>query len=66
MFFLAEMARGAIMAQSAAMVGDADVSFKGMDYSSTNVQVKNVDEPDYLKNDAKYVYIAYENTLFNN
>ena len=57
------MARGAIMAQSAAMVGDADVSFKGMDYSSTNVQVKNVDEPDYLKNDAKYVYIAYENTL---
>ena len=62
-FFSAEMARGAIMAQSAAMVGDADVSFKGMDYSSTNVQVKNVDEPDYLKNDAKYVYIAYENTL---
>ncbi len=35
----------------------------GVDYSTTNVQVKNVDEPDYLKNDAKYVYIVSKNTL---
>jgi uncharacterized secreted protein with C-terminal beta-propeller domain len=35
----------------------------GMDYSTTNVQVENVDEPDYLKNDAKYVYIISQNTL---
>ncbi len=35
----------------------------GMDYSTTNVQVENVDEPDYLKNDAKYVYIVSQNTL---
>lgn len=34
-----------------------------VDYSSTNVQVENVDEPDYLKNDSKYVYIVYQNTL---
>ena len=34
-----------------------------MDYSTTNVQVENVDEPDYLKNDAKYVYIVSQNTL---
>ncbi|WP_100182956.1 beta-propeller domain-containing protein [Candidatus Nitrosotenuis aquarius] len=27
-------------------------------YSTTNVQVKNVDEPDFLKNDDKYVYIV--------
>ena len=33
------------------------------DYSSTNVQVANVDEPDYLKNDSKYVYIVSQNTL---
>jgi uncharacterized secreted protein with C-terminal beta-propeller domain len=26
-------------------------------YSTTNVQVANVDEPDFLKNDGKYVYI---------
>jgi len=35
----------------------------GVDYSTTNVQVENVDEPDYLKNDAKYVYIVSQNTL---
>lgn len=26
-------------------------------YSTTNIQVKNVDEPDFLKNDDKYAYI---------
>ena len=26
----------------------------GSDYSTTNVQVANVDEPDYIKNDSKY------------
>ncbi len=25
----------------------------GSEYSTTNVQVENVDEPDYLKNDSK-------------
>jgi inhibitor of cysteine peptidase len=33
------------------------------DYSVTNVQVKNVDEPDFLKNDDKYVYIVYGDKL---
>ncbi|AFS82285.1 beta-propeller domain-containing protein [Candidatus Nitrosopumilus sediminis] len=35
----------------------------GTDYSTTNVQVANVDEPDYLKNDSKYVYIVSQNKL---
>ena len=35
----------------------------GTDYSTTNVQVANVDEPDYLKNDSKSVYIVSRNTL---
>ena len=35
----------------------------GSEYSTTNVQVQNVDEPDYLKNDSKYVYIVSQNTL---
>lgn len=35
----------------------------GLGYSTTNVQVENVDEPDYLKNDSKYVYIVSQNTL---
>jgi inhibitor of cysteine peptidase len=30
---------------------------KSSDYSTTNVQVQRVDEPDFLKNDGKYVYI---------
>ena len=35
----------------------------GGEYSTTNVQVENVDEPDYLKNDSKYVYIVSKNIL---
>ena len=35
----------------------------GSEYSSTNVQVENVDEPDFIKNDSKYVYIVSRNTL---
>ncbi|GKS66516.1 hypothetical protein YTPLAS73_00630 [Nitrosarchaeum sp.] len=38
-------------------------SNSGNDYSVTNVQVKNVDEPDYLKTDGKYVYIGTQNTI---
>ena len=34
-----------------------------VDHSTTNVQVVGVDEPDYLKNDGKYVYIASGDTL---
>jgi len=30
---------------------------KAQDFSTTNVQVAGVDEPDFLKNDGKYVYI---------
>lgn len=43
--------------------GASKVQAGGTDYSTTNVQVANVDEPDYLKNDSKYVYIVSQNTL---
>jgi len=33
------------------------------DYSVTNIQVGGVDEPDFLKNDDRYAYIARDNTL---
>jgi uncharacterized secreted protein with C-terminal beta-propeller domain len=33
------------------------------EFSTTNVQVKNVDEPDYIKNDGKYLYIVNQNSL---
>ena len=49
---------GIAMDNSKTQAGSGDA-----DYSTTNVQVENVDEPDYLKNDSKYVYIVSQNTL---
>lgn len=39
------------------------VESSNTEYSTTNVQVKGVDEPDFLKTDGKYVYIVSENRL---
>ena len=47
----------------APMPSDGASKTGGSEYSTTNVQVQNVDEPDYLKNDSKYVYIVSQNTL---
>ncbi len=33
------------------------------DYSQTNIQVKGVDEADFVKNDGKYIYIISQNSL---
>ncbi|MDD1713252.1 MAG: beta-propeller domain-containing protein [Methanoregulaceae archaeon] len=33
------------------------------DYSTTNVQVAGVDEPDFVKNDGKYIYVISGQTL---
>lgn len=33
------------------------------DFSTTNVQVAGVDEPDYVKNDGKYIYVISGDTL---
>jgi uncharacterized secreted protein with C-terminal beta-propeller domain len=33
-------------------------SASASDYSQTNVQVKGVDEPDFVKNDGKYIYVV--------
>ena len=60
------MAREPVPAPEPMLAMDADfakVESSGIDYSTTNVQVENVDEPDYLKNDSKYVYIVSQNTL---
>ena len=34
-----------------------------MDHSTTNVQVTGVDEPDFVKNDGKYIYVITGQTL---
>jgi len=51
------------MADGVPVPSEAKTESGGTDYSTTNVQVANVDEPDYLKNDSKYVYIVSRNTL---
>lgn len=51
------------MAFSGAPVAESKSQGGSDDYSTTNVQEENVDEPDYLKNDGKYVYIVSRNTL---
>ena len=33
------------------------------DYSTTNVQVAGIDEPDFVKNDARYIYLISGDTL---
>ena len=33
------------------------------DYSTTNIQVVNVDEPDYVKNDGEHIFIANDHTI---
>ena len=38
-------------------------SGEAIPYSTTNVQVQNVDEPDYLKTDGKFIYIGTQNTI---
>src|SRR2546425_6580552 len=42
----------------------APVTIEGStDYSTTNIQVSDVDEPDFLKNDGKYAYILSQDQL---
>src|SRR5512137_547361 len=37
--------------------------FGSTDYSQTNVQVAGVDEPDFVKNDGRYIYVISGSTL---
>lgn len=41
-----------------------DSSGGASDFSSTNIQVAGVDEGDFLKNDGKYIYQIYDNSLY--
>jgi len=46
-----------------AAVSNADSANQGPDYSTTNIQVAGVDEPDFIKNDGKYAYILSNDKL---
>jgi uncharacterized secreted protein with C-terminal beta-propeller domain len=61
--FQAAETTGAPVPEAMPTDGASKIESGGTDYSTTNVQVQNVDEPDYLKNDSKYIYIVSQNTL---
>ncbi len=44
-------------------LADSINSADGADYSTTNVQVAGVDEPDFIKNDGKYLYLIDSDDL---
>jgi len=56
-FTVGEMADASPMAKAAASSNEAQ------DVSTTNVQVKGVDEADFVKNDNKYIYTLTQNNL---
>ena len=60
--------KGAMMENSLAMASDSAPQATGssggnVDYSQTNVQIKGVDEADFVKNDDKYIYMIADNKL---
>ena len=62
-FFSASSEPAAVSMRESALVHDVDSSSEPADYSTTNIQVAGVDEPDFLKSDGKYIYIVREKTL---
>jgi inhibitor of cysteine peptidase len=60
----AVMVPQAAVAESAAKGLTVPASSAGSaDYSTTNVQVAGVDEPDFVKNDGEYIYVISGSTL---
>ncbi len=49
--------------QKAAYSATSDSSSGARDYSTTNIQVQGVDEADIVKNDGKYIYTAFGDTI---
>ncbi len=59
----APMPMAAPVANTASSQGTAS-SNGASDYSTTNVQVAGIDEPDFLKNDNKYLYLIKNKQLY--
>ena len=52
-----------VAAPTAAPVAEGGAGAKSEDYSTTNIQVAGVDEPDIVKNDGKYIYTISGNKV---
>jgi uncharacterized secreted protein with C-terminal beta-propeller domain len=60
----AALDRGVMQSAGKGLATAAPVAVSGAtDYSQTNVQVAGVDEPDFVKNDGKYIYVISGDTL---
>jgi uncharacterized secreted protein with C-terminal beta-propeller domain len=57
------VAESVAVAKGAAVPGVWTGSADSADHSTTNVQVAGVDEPDFVKNDGKYIYVITGQTL---
>jgi uncharacterized secreted protein with C-terminal beta-propeller domain len=60
--FVSAEAGGLIPSEAPAQATDASTG-GGVKYSTTNVQVGGIDEPDFLKNDDKYAYVLSQDKL---
>jgi inhibitor of cysteine peptidase len=60
---MAVAAPQAVGAESAKGLTTSLSSSGTVDYSTTNVQVAGVDEPDFVKNDGRYIYLISGDTL---
>ena len=54
---------GSLHSAAAGAVDYSTISSGAGDYSTTNIQVAGVDEPDIVKNDARYIYTISGQTL---
>lgn len=55
--FQAELSAPPVVTDSESVGAQAKTAEPAADYSTTNIQVAGVDEPDFIKNDGKYAYI---------
>ncbi|MFH0829677.1 MAG: beta-propeller domain-containing protein [Candidatus Aenigmatarchaeota archaeon] len=61
--FMDARATGELAVAPTAAPGESTGTAKATDYSTTNIQVEGVDEPDIVKNDGKYIYTISSNNI---
>ncbi|MDD5416682.1 MAG: beta-propeller domain-containing protein [Candidatus Aenigmarchaeota archaeon] len=62
--FYGGMDRGMVTTAGASESAPQASTDKASDYSTTNIQVAGVDEPDIVKNDGKYIYVVSGKNVF--
>jgi len=63
MMYDAAMTKSSLVSTSNSAPSAQATSGSSTDYSQTNVQIKSVDEADFVKNDGNYIYMIADNNL---